>query len=343
MVGPVPPPIHGAARVTALVVDELRAAGAEPVVLDTSGSASGTGLGHHVRRIAVHLRAAAMLVIRRPRSVYVTGAGGLGLWYSLLVVAAARLAGARVFYHHHSYAYLNEPAAVMRLLTTAAGRRAVHVVLAEQMARDLRARYPVVDVRVCSNAGLFAASAGGPVDDGPITLGHLGNIHLDKGIAQIIDTLRTVRADGTDARLVLGGPVRHAPAQDLLDAALKEFGDALDYVGPVPPDRVDELYRRLDVFLLPSRWKNEAEPLVVLEAGRLGVPSIAYDVGALAELVPDGSLVDVDADFGAEAARVIAKLATDDRAARRLAAARRFDERREQALAAHRQLIAELA
>lgn len=344
VVGPVPPPIHGAARVTALVVAELRAAGAAPTVIDTSGTASGIGWRHHALRIGLHLRAAVTLLLRRPRAVYVTGAGGLGLWYSLAVIAAARLAGSRVVFHHHSYAYLNEPARVMRLITTVAGPQSLHVVLAERMERDLRARYPVVgEVLVCSNAGLLPPPESRDDDDrAGVVLGHLGNLHLDKGFAEIVDTLRAVRAAGTDARLVLGGPVRHDAAQRLLEAAQSEFGDAVEYVGPVPPDRVDDLYRRCDVFLLPSRWKNEAEPLVVLEAARVGVPAIAYDVGCLGDLVPPDALVDTAADFGTEAAKSIMTLAGIDRAGRRAEATRRFAARRDGALAAQRNLIREL-
>ena len=47
-----------------------------------------------------------------------------------------------------------------------------------------------------------------------------------------------------------------------------------------------ELYRRADIFCLPSWW--EAMPLSVLEAMASGLPVVATDVGDVSRLVVDG-------------------------------------------------------
>jgi glycosyltransferase involved in cell wall biosynthesis len=45
----------------------------------------------------------------------------------------------------------------------------------------------------------------------------------------------------------------------------------------------------LDIFLFPTRYVNEAEPLVIYEAMRRGVHVIACDRGSIAEMLRDGA------------------------------------------------------
>jgi glycosyltransferase involved in cell wall biosynthesis len=345
VVGPLPPPIHGAARVTDQVVGNLRAAGVTVRALDTSGRDSGVGLGHHWARLRVHLRAAGLALLgrRRPSALYVAGAGGLGLWYQVLVVLAARLARIPTMFHHHSYAYVARRTPSMRALVAAGGRRLDHVVLCDGMGAALRTTYPAIErVRICSNAGLFPPAGPPAPREGSVglVLGHLGNLVVEKGLPLVFDTLRQLRAGGADARLLLGGPVRTGEAAELLSQAQAEFGAALEHLGPIPPAEVDEFYRRIDVFVFPSRYVHEAEPLVVLEASRCGVPTVAYAVGCVGALVAaPGWLVEPGADFAVAAARV-APSATDPGV--RQAVVDHFSVRREGALLAHAALVAAL-
>jgi glycosyltransferase involved in cell wall biosynthesis len=351
VIGPVPPPVHGAARVTAQIVDNLRAAGATVTAVDTSGPDTASRLGYHVARLRIHLGAAwqALRARRRPVSLYVTGAGGLGLWYQVLLIGAGRLAGHRLVFHHHSYAYVTNRSAAMRALATVGGRRLEHVALCDGMARSLQQSYRTIErVRVCSNAGLFdaldvepaAADPGPPRDDDTLVLGHLGNISVEKGLAVVLDTFRRVQAGGVPSRLLLAGPVQPGEAAQLLAAARIEFGPAIEHLGPIDPAEVESFYRRLDAFIFPSRYQHEAEPMVVLEASRCGVPTVAFQVGCLAALVHDPDwLVNPAGDFPAAAARVLSGL-TDDaqRGAARRAVLERFADRQRSAVLAQRRL-----
>ena len=100
------------------------------------------------------------------------------------------------------------------------------------------------------------------------------------------------------ASLRLAGPIQTDEAREVIAEASKSFGDALEYVGPIPPGEVVNFLRDLDVFLFPSRYRNEAEPLVVIEAIQVGVPVFAFDRGCIAEIIrTNGVTVPPDADF----------------------------------------------
>ena len=337
--GPIPPPVHGAARVTQQVREGVEATSTRLVAVDTGG---GDGLGSRLRQMI-----GGLLRLAVPRrgsgrgSVYVGGAGGPTLWYQAIVVLVGRLTGRRVVFHHHSYAYVDRAMPAMRALTRAGGRRLTHVALCEGMGQGLRSRYPWVgDVRVCSNAGLMAAP--GLPDEveavavsGTVVLGHLSNLSVDKGLADVLETLRVALAAGLDVRLLLGGPAATPEAEALVSDAVAELGDALTVLGRVERDDIDAFYEQIDVFVFPSRYVHEAEPLVVLDASRHGVPTIACAVGCLPGMVAPQHLVPVDADFAEAAVAAIGDLGSVPAHE----VAERFAQRRESALVAQAELV----
>jgi glycosyltransferase involved in cell wall biosynthesis len=57
---------------------------------------------------------------------------------------------------------------------------------------------------------------------------------------------------------------------------------------------------RIDLFLFPTNFKQEAAPLVIYEALAAGCPVLARDRGVISEIVPavGGAVCARDADFG---------------------------------------------
>jgi glycosyltransferase involved in cell wall biosynthesis len=68
-------------------------------------------------------------------------------------------------------------------------------------------------------------------------------------------------------------------------AALERLGHAR-FLGPLPRERVLELFRAGDAALLSSSWENF--PHSVVEALAVGTPMIATRTGGVAEVVTDG-------------------------------------------------------
>ena len=289
VVGPFPPPVHGAARVTAAVTDLLRAAGANIRVVDTGVVAS--GWRYHRHRLLAHVRA-AWLTTRVPAgsAVYLGGAGGLGLWYQLAVVAAARLRRLKVVFHHHSSQYLSERSTAMSLMSRLAGPHAVHVTLSTTMSRRLKQLYPSAGQTLqLSNAAFVDAGrpvTARPADNAPtLVVGHLSNLSRAKGLDEVLAAYGALHAGGVDVNLLLAGPVADAMDRRLVEHAVEASLGRITWVGALLPDEVPGFLAQLDVFLFPSRYRHEAEPLVVLEAASVGVPTVAFDVGSLHELV----------------------------------------------------------
>ena len=316
VLGPMPPPIHGAARVTHEMVERLRGAGADVVVCNSQGRWHRPPVAYHASRAAAHIGAARALLRGRKteqRTLYVTGAGGMGLWYQAAVITCARAMGYRTVFHHHSFAYLQRRVPAMRAVVRAGGRSGYHVALCERMAASLHALYNARNVHVCSNAGLFngpSAVRVTPRDTAaqrPLTLGHLSNLSVDKGLALVIASLRALRARGVDAHLHLAGPAATSAAAALIRTAAAEFGTALTYEGAIAPAQVPAFLRGIDLFLFPSAYAHEAEPLVVLEAIDSGARVVSFDIGCLGSMVPgNGWLVQPGDDYVAHVVQIAA-------------------------------------
>jgi glycosyltransferase involved in cell wall biosynthesis len=244
----------------------------------------------------------------RPSSCYLALSGGLGQLIDVAYVLLARTASVRVFVHHHSFAYLNRPKLVSRL-TLRALRSATHIVLCEKMAGLLGAKYAVPRSRIAvvSNAAFLAdGSRRLPVATrtGPrkLVLGFLSNITEDKGIFVFFQTLSRVAEEVGGVEGLIAGPV-DASISDRFAVELAKCGSAR-HIGAVNETERDRFFEMIDFLLFPSHSRNEAEPLVVLEALRAGVPVIATAVGCLAEMVPrqSGWIVPEDDRFDQSAA-----------------------------------------
>jgi glycosyltransferase involved in cell wall biosynthesis len=155
------------------------------------------------------------------------------------------------------------------------------------------------------------------VPDHDVLVASVGNLNPQKGYESLIDAVaarRRRRTDG-DIQLRVRGAVQaghEAYAEELRLYAVAR-GLAPETVGSFEvPTGPTDLMMAADVFALASRRRSEGLPTVVLEAMAVGVPVVATEVGAIAEVVHDdvNGLV-VRPDDAVELTRAIDALADD--------------------------------
>jgi glycosyltransferase involved in cell wall biosynthesis len=212
-------------------------------------------------------------------------AGGVGILYNIFLLLLSRILLYRIFLHHHSYAYIDRRSLFMDLLIRLGGRETMHICLCPGMAGKLRNIYPNVgEVTVLSNAALMPRVIPSQHPrEAIIRLGHLGNLFLEKGLDKVIDLFRAVCREGIEGRLVLAGPVPTQESATLINAAIDEFGEGFDYRGAVYGEAKESFFRDIDVFIFPSRYVHETQPLVIFEAMSSGVPVISYSRGCIGD------------------------------------------------------------
>jgi glycosyltransferase involved in cell wall biosynthesis len=114
---------------------------------------------------------------------------------------------------------------------------------------------------------------------------YVGLLTPRKGVLELIEASKALRAEGLDHELMLlgGTPDEGPAAAEPVLAAAKGHATLL---ATRPPSEMPAAYASADVFCLPSWW--EAMPLSVLEAMAASLPVVATDVGDVGRLVADG-------------------------------------------------------
>lgn len=148
--------------------------------------------------------------------------------------------------------------------------RAEHIVVTSPQMRDGCARLSEF------RDDTTVVPIGIDVDDSPITpepldgrrLLFVGRLVDFKGVDCLISAMK-----GLDATLSIVGK---GPARDSLERHAREEGvtDRVTFEGFVSETRLDRLYRKANLFVLPSVGRNESFGIVQLEAMKRGLPVI---------------------------------------------------------------------
>lgn len=329
MVGAFPPPVHGMAAVNAAVQDALQRAGVIPLKVNVAAPSLERSFIARLGRLPRVLRGLSRLVSQRDlrgAALYMSVSGGLGQLYEIAFLLLARLRGMSVFLHHHSFAYLDKPSGLTRILVRAAGDKAVHVTLSPGMGTRLKDNYGITRVVPVSNAIFFAAAAAGTVRKELKTLGFLSNVAPEKGVFEFLDLIAAANCAGLPVHAKLAGPFQDAEIERQIRMRLATLS-SVAYVGPKYGIAKASFYDGIDVLIFPTRYVNEAEPLLLHEAMSRGIPVIVYGRGCIPEIVDSdcGLVIDPALPFvPAALAQIQAWLAEPDKfmAASRAAATR---------------------
>jgi glycosyltransferase involved in cell wall biosynthesis len=117
---------------------------------------------------------------------------------------------------------------------------------------------------------------------GPCRLLFIGANWQEKGADIAVETLVELRGRGVESELVICGCIPPKPV--VLDGLT--IIPYLDKSDREQRDRLDQLYRDADFFLLPTR--ADCYGIVFCEAAAHGVPSIAPTTGGVASAIRDG-------------------------------------------------------
>lgn len=301
VIGPEPPPWTGMEVSTLAMLDELRAAGIPVARVDTADP--GDSLANRSRwtmrnvRVALqHVGLAARHAFRPTVSaVYVPISQERPAFYrDALFMLIARVARKPVIVHLHGGAfaryYEGENAGMRALIRATVGRAALGIVLSERMRPALECVLPSSRVtRVEIGVDISETESEKRADDGFQAL-FLSTLVPEKGVFAFIEGVALARRERPDVRGVLAGNWISDDAKTAVEDLVRDLdaGDALSFVGTVTGAEKAALFRRSDVFCLPTTYALEGTPSVVVEAMAAGIPVVATSWAGIPDLVDDG-------------------------------------------------------
>jgi glycosyltransferase involved in cell wall biosynthesis len=291
-VGPLPMPLHGFSAINQKMLSHLLAK-TDVRIFDTTPKF--LSANKRWQTFFKLLQLASTLctfgffaLAKKPRSIYLGLSGGTGQIFDSVRLLLAGLVGAKIFVHHHSFAYLNAPRLYNRLCIWSA-RHACHIVLCDVMAAKLRSVYGIHGDQIftLSNAAFLGEATIFPADRGAgseeLNLGFISNITLEKGIAEFFDVVAALTARGLKVKGLVAGPVE--PGLRRTFSEMLDGRKDIEYIGAVYSEQKEKFFQRIDLLLFPTKYPNEAEPVTVLEALSYGVPVIAAGRGCLHSMI----------------------------------------------------------
>lgn len=273
-IGPFPDPVHGQSLATQNLYDFLKRENLNIQTVNVSGSL--------FRKILMNLYASILIFFSKKTSVYISLNSNKGLILNLLMVFSARVRNFEVFLHYHAYDHIRRKTLTLKLLSRISGGKAQHIVLGKAMEDDLKDCIGYNSkIIILNNSKLIHQKYNKKSNElSLIRLGHLSNLTKEKGLTITINTAIYL-SKFLNIELYLAGPATSEEIKNEIIRAKEALGSALIYLGPIYDDRKNNFYDHINFFIFPSQYKNEAEPLVVLEALAAGIPVIASDIGCI--------------------------------------------------------------
>jgi glycosyltransferase involved in cell wall biosynthesis len=294
-----PPPVQGISLVTEWVVKNLQTKDYSVKVLDTAVKRS---RHYYFLRVSAFLRAGRqVLSIQSGDILYVPLSHGFTLYFQTLIILLARRRNFRVLAHHHTYLPINRPKNIRHLICHGLlALSAEHIFLSEKMKVEYADIWqPRNRLWVITNNGVAVTrmvhSGTPPVSDRRIGLIFAGKVSREKGFFHILDISRELLSLHKSTTLTILGPSGDKTILHELTRLSIDFPEQFTYFGAYTEIELLKELGSSMLFLFPSEYKNEASPLVVLEAQALGNICITTEIGSLpSEVLKPGVSVRIE-------------------------------------------------
>ena len=294
VIGPLVPPMTGQAVSTEAVLKRLGAERDLAFRVFNTGSGRQSGTAGTLLRLYRLTRAALGLVtsrlLYRHCNVHISANARRGMIITAVYVLLGRVLGCRLFIHYHTLVF-NRNRKLATQIVRFAGSGAKHIVLCDAMSKPFR-ELGVTDAQLLFVSNVFMLEQAVHEDDTdltsvdrPVTLGHFCSLAFDKGIREVFETAERLHSTGLKVRLVLAGACADKETEAFIVDALARL-PYCEHLGFIPEDTKTDFFADIDFFVYPT--KNDAEPIVTLEALSASVPVIAPNMGCLARIVGNG-------------------------------------------------------
>lgn len=296
----IPPPVHGASVMGLHVSQSARLRAAFDVeTIPIQINPEGVGGVHRFsaakvfKSAAIGLRLANALLRRRPDLVYMAASiAGFSFIRDLVFASMVRMAGARIVYHLHMRGVESRfrSSRLHRAGYRWLFRNADVIHLSERLYADVACVVPRERFHVVQNgiAGPPPSTTQAAPEDAEPRILFLSNLHLDKGPLELLHACRRLREDGVPHRLVFAGDAADAAVTKEIAAAQADATQKVEWVGPAYGEEKTRLLASAAVFVFPSYYRFEVQPLSLMEAMALGVPVVTSDLAAIPDMVRDG-------------------------------------------------------
>lgn len=246
-------------------------------------------------------------IVVRPKVIYLSiSRSKVGFIKDLPVFLMAYLFRCRVVVHVHGSDFkdfVNQTSGILRkLIFYCYSRVDTAIVLTAGMKAEFTA-FPMINLIVVSNSSESYASLAPVTSNSSLRILFMSNIIKSKGIFELMSAVSDIYRDGVCIKLDIAGSFvadEYLDRNEVEEEFHARFDSAcMNYHGVVTGSRKSELFELANVVALPSYYRTEAQPIVLIEALSCGRFILSSDYKYIPEyithlkhgwLVPDVSV-----------------------------------------------------
>ncbi len=266
--GVLPPPIHGASTVNKKIINYF----SENLVNIYEHNTYANNKFLRVLKVLEIIK--QVIKIKNINYVYISLSGGMGLIYDIFFLILLRKNSSIL--HHHSWAYISKKSLLMKLLVKITQSQAKHIFLCQKMKDDFVSKYGYVDGYIISNISIIPAQSQ-IIKKSLKSIGYISNLTKEKGVLDFIKLAKLLK--NTSISFILAGPCKDQKLIKLIKETEKNSN--LRWLGSLYKESKSNFWKEIDLCVFPTKYKNEAEPLIVWEAFSFGVPVISNNKGCI--------------------------------------------------------------
>lgn len=283
---------NGANLVTKWFLREIEGAGIPVTFFD---SLPRRKKSYRTNRIFLGLRAVIFLIeqrLQREKNLYLPLAGGSYLTFQFLHIVIAKLLGYRIYLHHHSYSYITKQSALLRKILGSNSANQIHIFLTNKMRNDfenvygyVRASTILTNALVVEGFNKHRWSTDEYASKEKVKLVHYGRLSTAKGSDVVLELYSKLLYAGLSVSCLVAGPVKDSDIREKIFELKRDFPHSFTHIEEYIHTELHQILFDCDFFLFPSKYENEAAPLVVYEAQFNGLVCYTSQAGSLQSIV----------------------------------------------------------
>lgn len=303
IVSSLPPPVHGVATFNRLLIADLQRRAIEYRFYRVGESGTPESIGRwSIRKMVADLSTVAKVVadaLRQPRRdrhrfvLYFTPSqGGLAALRDFILTHLARRLSMRVVAHLHGCGWLvviRDNPLIGWFMRRSLLQCDTVICLGETFAKRMADAVGIhcVGINNGYSRGMHSTSRSGPSPEAAIELLYLGALLEAKGLWEAARATCIMRDAGRSVRLTCAGSWQsHIERAEFY----KTFRDEMDrgtieFFGHADEPAKQQLFERTHFLLLPTRYRFEGQPLVLIEALSFGVVPVTTDHAGIPDLM----------------------------------------------------------
>ena len=218
---------------------------------------------------------------------------GKGFWRDLLFVRQIRKSCARPIYHLHNRGIKQRSGNLFfRILYRYVFKDSMVIHLSEKLLKQEISGLKLNNIQtaVIPNGVPQIEFTESVSLDSSTRLLFVSNLFPSKGIYELLLIMKILKDEKCDVRLRIGGAFWRDKYRKKMTRMIEKLGlnEMVTLEGEIVGDKKWDQYKKADLFIFPSRFREECFPLVLLEAMQFGLPVIASRIGAIPEIIDHG-------------------------------------------------------